>query len=174
MHRNTLLTVSALAVIAALLVGVRIGMNMRTTPASTPKAITTTPTIKPTSVPITYTTYTDSVCDLSLQYPTNLQLLESTISGTILADPDNASGSVVIVCQQEIPRVPLPPEKIEPFVLIASNSASVSAKLYHDASAKDGRLIDKLIFTHPRNGLDVYIAGYGAVFNRIIGTLKLL
>lgn len=172
MHRNTLLTVSILAVIAALLVGIRIGMSVQTSTHSAPVTQIISPTAKPTPLPV-YATYTDKACDLSVQYPSNLQILESTTSGTILADQDDVNGSIVIVCQQDIPRVPLPPEKIESLVLTATNSASVSAILYHDASPKDGTPIDKLIFTHPRTGVDVLIAGYGTVFNSIIRTIKL-
>lgn len=171
MHRNTLLLISILAVVAALLVGIRIGLTMR--PPAPVAVSKVSPTASPTSAP-TYTTYTDAACDVSLQYPTNLQILESTTSGTILADAKNPNGSIIILCQQDIPRVPLPPEKIESLVLTATNSASVSAKLYHDASAKDGTPIDKLIFTHPRSGLDVFIAGYGDVYQRIIASLTLL
>lgn len=169
MHRNTLLFVSSLAVLAALLVGVHIGRNL-------PRTLVTTALPTPQVLPsptAAFLTYNDKACRLTLQYPSNLQILESTNSGSMLADPNNTSDTVLIYCVHDIPRIPLPKEKITTMKLFTENGSTVSAKIYHDASAKDGTAIDKLIFTHPYSGGDVLIAGFGPVYNQILTTLKI-
>lgn len=167
MHRNTLLLTAFLAVIAALLIGFNLG---RTIPQSTTKGITPTPTGSPTP---TFAYLSGAACGISFQYPNTLTPLESSSSGMVLADITNPDTSVVVICQKDIPEVPLPPNKIESMTIrAASGSASISARLYHDVSAKDGSPIDKLIFTHPKTGLDVFIGGFGPVFTQFITTLK--
>lgn len=170
MHRNTLLFVAFLAVIAALVVGVQIGR--RTTLFET--TTVPSPTIHPTPTGATLL-YSNKDCGISLSYPNSLQQIESSLSGTILASVTTPSASVIIICQKDIPRVPLPPEKIETITFSGiSGGATVSAKLYHDASARDGTPIDKLIFTNPNTGIDVFIGGFGDIFNELIRTIKLL
>ena len=170
MHRNTLLFVACLAVIAALVVGIQIGRKTtifdQGVPTPTPVA-TTTPT--PATV-----VYTNATCGVTLTYPNSLQEVEGSTSGTILASITNPASSVVIICQKDIPRVPLPPEKIETVALTGAGGATISAKLYHDASQKDGTPIDKLIFTNPKTGVDIFIGGFGEIFNQVIRTIKLL
>lgn len=83
--------------------------------------------------------------------------------------------SIIVVCQQEIPRIALTPDLIESVIIrAASGSASVSATMYHDTSEKDGSKIDKIIFTHPKTTLDVFIAGFGPVYRQFIATLQLI
>ena len=89
-------------------------------------------------------------------------------------DSQNASNSVALACQEEIPRPPLTLENIEEVTLISTSGASISGSLYHDASAKDGAPVDELIFTHPTTGLDVFLAGFGATFQQILSSLKVL
>ena len=171
MHRNTLLFVSLLAVVAAFLVGTLVGRNL---PKSTTILVTPapTPSIQPT--PITrFITYTDETCKLSLEYPNTLEVLESTNSGTLLTDPNNEKDTVLVVCQQDIPRVPLVPEKITSVILHTTKGATVSAKIYHDTTARDGTPMDKLIYSHPTSGMDVLIGGFGAMFDRLITTIKI-
>lgn len=162
MHRNTLLLVAFLAVIASLLIGFNVGRGLTKTPQPTP-----TPLPSPT---IGY--LQASACGVSFTYPNFLKGMESSTSGAILVSTTNPNDSIVIVCQEDIPRVPLPPEKIETITI--TGTASVSAKLYHDTSQKDGAPIDKLIFTHPKTKLDVFIAGFGPVFRDLIASLELL
>jgi hypothetical protein len=169
MHKNTLLFVAFLAVIAALLVGFNVGRSLSLSQVPIPSP---TPDITPTP---TLATLVGTSCGVTFQYPNTLTALSSTASGVILTDTKNPEGSIVVVCQQEIPKVPLSPENIESVTIqSATGTASVSAKLYHDASAKDGTPIDKLIFTHPNTGLDVFIAGFGPVFQQLIASLKIL
>ena len=169
MPKNTLLFVSFLAVIAALLIGINIGRSMApqsalSTPTPTPK-ITATPTVA---------MILGSTCGITFEYPSTLTAMESSGSGMILANTTKPEESIVVVCQDEIPRVALTPDKIEPRkILSATGNASASAKLYHDTQEKDGTPVDKLIFTHPTTKQDIFIAGFGAIFNQIISTLKL-
>ncbi len=169
MHRNTFILVSILAVIAALLIGVNIGRNMGSNQRTESPSPTPVITPKPTTA-----TITKSTCGIIFQYPNSLQLIESSGSGIILANTAKPDDSVVITCQEDIPRIPLAPEKIETFTIKSDTTgASVSAKLYHDASQKDGTPVDKLIFTHPTTQMDVFIAGFGATFQQLLATLKL-
>lgn len=173
MHPNTRRLVIVLAVIAALLIGVNIGRNL---PGSQ-SLITPTPTIAPTATPkpITQRTYTSKTCGVTFNVPSNLTTNESSESVVQFTDPKHPENTVTLICQQGIPRVPLPANKIESFVIPSvSSAATASAKLYHDMSAKDGTQIDKLIFTNRKTGLDVYIAGFGDVYTGIIASLKLL
>ncbi|MBP9814004.1 hypothetical protein KBC80_02310 [Candidatus Woesebacteria bacterium] len=172
MHRNTLLFVSSLAVVAAFLVGTLVGRNLPRSSTIT-VAPAPTPSIQLTPTPVSLRTYMDKTCDLSLEYPSTLEILESTDSGTILTDPNNDKDTVIVVCQTDIPRVPLAPNKITTVILQAAKGATVSAKIYHDASAKDGAPIDKLIFTHPTSGMDVLIGGFGAMYDRLITSVKI-
>jgi len=113
-------------------------------------------------------------CGISYLYPNTLRPFESSDSGVVLTHTTKPEESIVIVCQADIPRVPLTDDSIEPMVIrAATGSASASANLYHDTSAKDGTQVDKLIFTHPKTKLDVFIAGFGATFNQLITTIKL-
>ena len=162
MHRNTYLLVVFLAVFAALVVGVNLGKRLQPTP------------LAPTSAPTATPTAVDSLlqysgCGISLQYPTTLTLMDSASGSALFVDKANTDQSVVVTCQKDIPRPALTTDNIETIVI-----SSVSAKLYHDASPKDGSAIDELIFRHPKTGLDVFIAGFGETFNSIIKTVKLL
>ncbi|MFZ5534966.1 MAG: hypothetical protein ACOY3M_02305 [Patescibacteria group bacterium] len=168
MHKNTLLFSSFLAVIAALLVGFNLGRNMS---GDKPATVTPTPVTSPTPT-VSYLSY--STCGVSFEYPDSLTPMQSSSSGVILTNTNNPETSVVVICQDEVPRVPLTPDKMEEMVVRqASGSASVSATLYHDASPKDGKPIDKFIFTHPKTGLDVFVAGFGPIFDRMITSLRL-
>jgi hypothetical protein len=171
MHRNTGLLVSVLAVIASLLVGIQIGRFMpMTVVTQTPATPTAAPTQTPAAKPLVYK---DETCKLSVTYPSRLQVLESTTSGTIFTNPENDDESIIVICQNEIPRIPLAEDKIESRVLITATGATVSAQLYHDASPQDGKPIDKIIFTHPKTGMDVLIAGFGAVYQQMLSSITL-
>lgn len=171
MHRNTLLLTALLAVIAALVIGVNIGRSISETNTSGSPA----PTPASTPLPITMVPFTSTPCGVSLLYPSNLRVMETTQSGTIFANISTPEQSVIVTCQPDIPGVPLPPEKIESLILhSASGTATVSATLYHDASPKDGTPVDKLIFTNAKKGLDVFVGGYGATFQQIVASLRLI
>lgn len=171
MHRNTLLLTAILAVIAALVVGVNIGRNL--SPSS--NTAVPTPTLTPTPEVITQLPYTSTKCGISLQYPSNLKVNESTTSATAFIDTAHPEQSAILICQPNIPRAALTPDKIESVTIHSETSAAtISAKLYHDTSAKDDSPIDKLIFTNTKKSIDVFLGGYGSVFNDIIASIKLL
>lgn len=164
MHRNTYLLVAILAVIAALILGVNIGRNTVSTPpfaepSATPQSETPTPT------GITLLRYMNAECGFSLQYPATYSITENE-DGATLNDQNDITKIIYIACQEEIPRVPLTPDRIETIQI-----GTVSAELYHDSSEKDGTPIDKLIFTHPSGNVDIYIAGFGEAYNNIIQTI---
>ena len=170
MHRNTLLLTAALAVIAALVVGVNIGRNLSPAQAPIPS-----PTVTITPSPITTLQYKSTKCGVSLSYPSNLQVNESTTSATAFIDATHPEQSTILICQHNIPRAALSPDKIESVTIHSETSAAtISAKLYHDTSAKDGTPVDALIFTNAKKGFDVYIAGFGQTFQSIIASVKVL
>lgn len=158
MPRNTLFLVVGLAVLAAIVVGANIMGMGRPTPI--PPIATITPT------PATHA-YTSETCGITFQYPTSYTQAQTPENNALFTD--TSGNSIVALCQKDIPRVPLPDDKIETITI-----GDVSANLYHDASQKDGTPVDKLIFTHPKTGLDVYIVGYGIGFSQVVSTLQLL
>jgi len=171
MHRNTFVFMILLAVVAALLVGVNIGRRLSTQPTADSRQLTAaTPSPAPRTLLIPYT---NTRCGISFQYPEHLTKLEAT-AGAMFIDPQSASNSVALTCQANIPRPPLSPEKTEAVTLEATSGASISATLYHDTSTKDGTPVDKLIFTHPKSGLDIFLAGFGETLKQILPTLKIL
>ena len=164
MQRNTFLFASLLAVVAALLFGFNIGRRFSSKPGT---SVQPTPSLTPTPGQLSLTEYSNSYCGISFSYPSGLTKLEAT-SGAVFINPNQAQDSLAVTCQDEVPRPPLPAEKIEALTI-----ASVAATLYHDATGADGTPIDKLIFAHPTKGLDIFIAGFGDVFNTVIASLRL-
>lgn len=173
MQRNTLLLTAILAVIATLIIGVNIGRNLSRPTTAVPIAPSVTSV--PTPAIITQLPYISTKCGVSLNYPSNFEVKESTASATAFINTKEVNQSVLLVCQPNIPRIALPPNKIESMTIQSQSSAaaSISAKLYHDSDAKDGTPIDRLIFTNAKKGVDIFVTGYGAVFNDIIASIKL-
>lgn len=169
MARNTFVLVSALAVVAALILGVNIGRKINK-PSDTLITAQSTPTLAPIVQPTPILElYENKYCGVSFNYPNNLNLLESASGSAVFTSPDKPEDSFLLTCQNEIPRPALTDDKIEVLVI-----ASTSARLYHDASAKDGTPLDKLIFRHPTKRLDVLISGFSATFQDIIQSLTIL
>lgn len=169
MPRNTFLVVTILAVFAALVVGVNIGKRISNQSIVVVPSPTTTITPSPTPLPQTIT-YTSPACSVSFDYTATFIKQEATASaGIIFIDPQNINSVMIFTCQKDIPRPPLSPDKIETIAI-----GSASAKLYHDINAKDGAPIDKLIFRHPKTGLDVFLGGLGTSFQQAIASLKIL
>ncbi len=170
MHRNTYLLVIVLAICAALLVGVNIGKSLQKQTVSVP-----IPSPTPTPTPdITIKTYTDTYCGFSFSYPSDFTVLENASGSAIFSNPTDKTQSITLTCQKAIPRPALTADKIEMFTIPATAGASVSAKLYHENSAENGTPIDAVIFRHPTNGMDTFVAGYGDAFNAAIKTLQIL
>lgn len=170
MHRNTFLFVSILAVFAALVVGVNIGKRMTRLPE-----VSVTPTIAPTPTTVSPLIYRNEVCGISLAYPSTMTKLENASGSAVFTDPEASTSAVLLTCQKDIPRIPLPLNRIETMVLFdETKTASVATRLYHDASLKDGTPVDKLIFHNPKTGVDVFLAGFGSVFEQIISSIRIL
>lgn len=153
MHRNTYLLISALAIIAALVIGVNIGRTQ------TPP----TPPLRPTAPleAITSATkqYRDAYCKVAFDYPSNFTLLESA-SGSAAFTGSAADEGILLTCQKDIPRPAISQENIEDIRI-----GSVSAKLYNKQT---------LIFQHPGTKLDVFLAGTGEAFQNLLKTLTIL
>jgi hypothetical protein len=117
------------------------------------------------------TLYTSPSCGVTLIYPDTVTLEESSTQtyGAVFTNKINPTDMVVLTCQKDIPKPPLSTQNIENIMI-----GNVAAKLYHDTSAKDGTKVDALIFTNPKTKLDVFVGGYGSVFNAIIQSLKIL
>jgi hypothetical protein len=175
MHRNTYILVGILAVLAALVVGVNVGRKI--SPATAPVTPTPQPTVDqplagtPTA---SLQTFTDSECGFSLMYGSAFTLMNNASGSAILNFANDKNKSVIMACQKDIPRPPLPANKIESLTLPTTTGASVSAKLYHDQSAQNGTPIDALIFTHPTSKLDVFVAGYGSDYDTVLKTIRII
>lgn len=169
MHRNTYFLVIILAVCAALLVGVNIGKRL--TKQAPPPASLPSPTPAPG---VTTQTYMNTFCGFSLDYPASFTILENASGSAILHNAADKTQSITLTCQKTIPRPALSEDKIETLTIPVATDASVSAKLYHNSSAKDGTPIDAVIFKHPTNGMDGFVAGYGSAFDAAIKTLHII
>ena len=173
MPRNTYLLVSVLAVIVALVVGVNIGRRVgnpsgKPTISQTPAASSVSPSPGPIAVANTEV-YTNPFCRISFDYPAGYTKLDSATTSAAFTDPVNQNNGVLVTCQKNIPRPAVAEENIE-----TTNVGSVSAKIFHATSPKDGTAIDSFIVRHPKTGLDIFIAGIGPAFHQITKSLKLL
>jgi hypothetical protein len=187
MHRNTYVVILTLSVFAAFIIGLNLGKTInKPVIVNTPSPIipdetqiaTPTPTIQFITLPsspssgttIKSIPYINTSCGVSLTYPDTVTVTESTTKtiGVMFTDKANPNNVIVLTCQKDIPRPPLPEEKTEYYKI-----GTVSGIIYHDTSAKDGTKADALIFTHPRTKLDVFIGGYGNAFNALIQSIKI-
>lgn len=155
MHKNTYLLVSILAVVAALVIGVNIGrqgatqqtVQLPSTPIPTPMAASTT------------TSYSNSFCKVAFDYPASYTFLENASGSAAFTNPNGDDG-IILTCQKDIPR-PAETKETAQDVRIGS----VAAKLYNNQS---------LIFRHPGTKLDVFLAGSGEVFRKLISSVTFL
>ena len=174
MPKSTLAFLIFLAVLASLLFGINIGKKLgvsqylaQLVPTISP--VPTTSVQKPTATP-KISVYTDKYCGFSLSYPKNFieQKSESTGSA-IIANSDYPDESIITACQEEIPKPPLTPEKIEDITI-----DGVKTLLYHDASSKDGSPRDEVIIKHPTLNHEIIIAGFGPAFNEAVSSFKFI
>lgn len=118
-------------------------------PAQQPPAATTTPSV-PTPA---YQTWVHPTYGFSFQIPSGTVAKISKDGGVTFSSPSGTQYAVMIV-MQEIPRVPLPDDKIDSVMLDGQ-----TAKVYHDRDAKTGtEKIDKLITDIPNSENDMYLA----------------
>ena len=189
MAKGTVIFLFVLAIFAALLLGINIGKNIgknqsglsaapvvTTLPSLTPALI---PTIISTSAPSVYptskatsgkSTYRNETCGFEFSYPGSY-LSPKSVNGqsTIVTDPDNPSNTIAATCAAEIPKPPLPPEKIETITL-----DGVETTLYHDTSSKDGSPRDEVMAKHPTNEKEIIIAGFGPTFQSVLTYFKFI
>lgn len=201
MHRNTYILILCLAILAALIVGLNIGKTMQTqqkemqlpspsqTQSITPTMIVTEDMAQGTQSSTIRTstesaktkiattsatgqktmTFTSTACGISLTYPDTWKTEDSSTStnGVIFTETTNPKNIIVMTCQKDITKPSLPPEQIETMKI-----GTITGTLYHDQSSNEQ--VDGLIFTHPKTALDVFIGGYGATFNAVIKSIKIL
>lgn len=164
MPRNTLLVVIVLGLAVVVIAGAQL-----TKPQTGPVKNQPNANRDSTASQTNKETYTDVACGIELEHPPSLTYLEGPTGSVVFTNKDSRTNAIIVTCQKDIPRPAIAEDKTEKLT-----SGSVSATLYHDASAKDGTPIDKLIFTNPVNGLDIFISGYGDDFQQLIGNIKLL
>ena len=171
MHRNTYLLIIFLAVFAALVVIVNFKKHLDKI-VHPPLSTVVTPTNPPVALKLN--PYTNAICGISFSYPDGLTKLENASGSAIFMNTASQQDSLAVTCQKNIPRPALAPDKIESkYLTDTTGTASVSAKIYHDTSAKDGTPVDALIFTNPHNGMDIYVGGFGDAFNQAVASIKL-
>lgn len=169
MYRNTYLLVSSLAVFAALLIGVNIGRRFQAAESgsASPSSFPETKQSVGTSNAVTKS-YVNAFCKIGFDYPETLTVLENA-SGSAAFSGKNADEGILLTCQKNIPLPNVSLDAIEPIKV-----GSVAANLYHIQTASDGATMDSLIFRHPTTNLDVFLAGSGEVFRKLISSITLL
>ncbi|MEK7543239.1 MAG: hypothetical protein AAB557_00040 [Patescibacteria group bacterium] len=165
--RNTYLLISILAVIAALMIGINIGRRFQSSGAFTPSP---QPRITPTIqiVVPAVKNYRNNFCKVAFDYPNTFTVLENA-SGSAAFTGENPDDGIIITCQKDIPKPSVSSQSTEDIRI-----GSVAATLYHTQTASDGASIDSLIFRHPMTKLDVFLAGTGEVFRKLISSITLL
>lgn len=170
MHRNTYLLLIFLAILAAVVTGVNL------TRGPDVPVITTAPKLPtPTPEPSKPTEYVLPVCGISFPVPVDHTALEGPGNNVVFTS-NTGGDSVLVTCQKNIPKPALPKDKTEEltFDIPGDTPATISATLYHDTEAKNGTAIEKLIFTHPVNKLDIFISGTGESFQNLIRALSII
>jgi hypothetical protein len=195
MPRGTAFLIIALTAIAFLLIGINFGKTLSVKlalpnpipsplPTSTPSpTLTPVPTEKiiPTINISIYpsstsskgvnsgtSTFTDGTCGISFTIPGGyLRTSSQNGKSSIFTDPNDPNAMIAATCASQIPRPPLPAEKVEAILL-----DGVAATLYHDSNAKDGSPRDEIIAKHPTSGQEVFVAGYGETFQRALKSFK--
>lgn len=181
MAKGTIIFIFLLSLLATLLAGINIGKKLSSQPPTGKQTtINLTPTIIPSlkpspssstsALPNGRTLYTNNACGYEVSYPSTWIKSEYDPKSVAFAvSQASASAKIAVICAAEVPRPPLLPEKIVDYKL-----GTVSAKIYHDTSPKDGSPLDELIAKMPDKNLDIYIAGFGPAFTAILSSFKFL
>lgn len=166
MHRNTKTLTVILLITAALLLGVRISNLLSGTPE--PSASPSPPGRAPAQFPATPTkTYINSNCGITLEYPADFTSQESTNAARLTKT--GTTDTIDIACGKNLPKPPLPKEKVE-----TATVAGQLATIYHDKLAKDGSLIDVVMLTHPKTKLEIALFGWGEVFTTLLKSIRFI
>ncbi len=174
MPKNTFILVALLAVVAAIITGVNLMKPKealkepaRAAPIIPPPS-QGTPSAQQKQAP--GTAFESTTCGVAFSSPeTHEKFGDPTTNGVFFVNASDQNDATYIGCLKSVPRPTVTPDKIEKITV-----ASVSGTLYHDASEKSGKPVNKLIFTHPKNGLEVLIVGYGSGFDQIVSSLTIL
>jgi len=179
MHRNTAITISFLAIIATLLIGLNLGRklsgeNLSASPqiALNPSPVLASPYISNASpatnvAGTTSKTYLHHGCGISFEHPADFTIVEATNAARLTA-PNNEN-KIDLVCDTSLAAPPVTPEKTE----IASIAGQM-VTIYHDQQVADTTPVDVVILTNTRMNLDIAIMGFGEVFNNLLKTVKIL
>ena len=97
-----------------------------------------------------------------------LTVLENA-SGSAAFTGTNPDDGILLTCQKDIPKPALSTESKE-----AIRIGTIAATLYHTPSASPGASIDSLIFRHPGTKLDIFLAGSGEAFRKLISSITLI
>ncbi len=94
-------------------------------------------------------------------------------SCTVKEDKDGVvftcgSERVVMIRFPEIPRIPLPEDRIEDITV-----SELPAKLYHDTDQKTGADKDIVILDIPNSVDDFYMAGFGPIFDGMVREIEI-
>ncbi|MBI3380089.1 hypothetical protein HY029_05015 [Candidatus Gottesmanbacteria bacterium] len=181
MAKGTVIFLFILTIIATLLLGINIGKKIgisQSTMGNQQLIITPSPTIKITPTILATpsatmkkstgtTTYTDRRCGFSFSYPGSF-IKEKSVNGqaTILADPEDPNATIVATCDKSLPRPPVTSDKIESITL-----DKFAATLYHDQN-QDGTPRDEVIVKHPTSSMEIILAGYGDIFQKILTSFQ--
>ena len=186
MHKNTFLLVTTLVFLASLLLGINIGKKLAkkeltiselalvpTSHLLSPTSQFTFPTSLPTSIESSQvsgiTSYTDTQCAYSFSYPSSfISSKTETKQANIFADLDNPENYIATTCASQLPKPPLPSSKIEQIEL-----DGIVASLYHDQNP-DGSPRDEVIVKHPRNGMEIILAGFGVDFQNALSSFRFI
>lgn len=193
MAKTTLIFIFSLAIIATLLIGINIGKNLNLSSeelaSSTSPTLTLVPSQNPsptiaktvtgsgfieskiytTKEESSTTTFTNGSCGFQFSYPGSyIHEQTQNQNSVIFVNPNNQDELIAAFCAENIPRPPVSPENIEAIILDGQ-----PANLYHDQDQK-GNPRDEIIVRHPKNGLEIIIAGYGEVFQNVLSSFKFL
>lgn len=163
MHRNTKVFIAVLAALAIFLAFVRTHPPADPLSRMTPVTLPPTPTVvRPATID-----YVSDYCGIAVTRPLSVSVKELSSGSAVFTTKESSTASV-LACEKQIPRPALVQSKIETVAI-----GSVSAKLYHDASSKDGTPVDILMFRHPDTGMDVLFSGFGPVYRAMLSTLTI-
>lgn len=167
MHRNTKTLTIVLLLTAALLLGVRIsnllsGRNEQPLSSSSPSNLPNTQFPGgPTK------SFVSTYCGVTFDYPVDMTLNESTNAARLTKLGSNET--IDVACGQNLPKPPLPKDKIE-----TATVAGQLATVYHDKLTKDGSPIDVVILTQPTKKLEIALFGFGETFIKLLKSVRFI
>lgn len=203
MAKGTLIFISFLCILAALLVGVNVGKNISKqanntsirqladlnaspqptlppSPSPSPIIILTpttlpSPTVSSKSKVKGTSAYKDNTCGFQLVFPSAyLSQKTENNQSVIFTDPDDQSQAIAISCTAYIPGLTaIPRPPVTSDKIEAITLGGVAATLYHDQN-ENGSPRDEVIVKNPVNNLEIIIAGYGETFQTAVKSFKFL